>query len=234
MNGFMDLTSLIFLVIAIAVFWRLRSVLGSRTGNERPPVDPYSKRDEQVASNNDNVVTLPSARRREGDVPAEANQHIDAVAPEGTALNNALKTILSADSSFDPDYFLEGAKAAYEMIVTAYAKGDRGELKSLLSTEVFTSFASAIGEREKQGQKMDFTFVGVDKAEIIEAMLKDGDAQVTVRFVSQLISATYDANGALIDGEPSKVAEVTDIWTFARPVRARDPNWKLVATEADG
>ncbi|ODN70277.1 Tim44-like domain protein [Methylobrevis pamukkalensis] len=119
------------------------------------------------------------------------------------------------------------------MTVTAYAAGDRNELKGLLSPEVFASFAAAIAEREKRGERMEFSFVGVDRADIIEASLTEGTAQVTVRFVSKLISATFDKSGALIDGEPSKVTEVTDIWTFAREVRSRDPNWRLVATESD-
>jgi predicted lipid-binding transport protein (Tim44 family) len=118
------------------------------------------------------------------------------------------------------------------MIVTAYASGDRRSLKNLLSPEVYEGFEAAIAEREGRGEAVDTRFVSIDTAEIIGAEQRGGVAQITVRFVSQLISATRDRAGTVIDGSPEKVTEVTDVWTFARDVASRDPNWKLVATEA--
>jgi predicted lipid-binding transport protein (Tim44 family) len=118
------------------------------------------------------------------------------------------------------------------MIVTAYAEGDRKTLKQLLSKDVYDGFVSAIGERESRGETMEFKFVGIDKADITDAALKGGTEQVTLRFLSKLISATYDSGGKVIDGDPVHVSDVTDIWTFAREVASRDPNWKLVATES--
>ena len=118
------------------------------------------------------------------------------------------------------------------MIVTAFAEGDRKMLKQLLSREVFDGFVAAIGEREGRGEKIEFKFVGIDKAEMTAASAKAGSAQITVRFLSKLISATRDKNNAVIDGDPVKVGDVTDIWTFARETTSRDPNWKLVATES--
>lgn len=233
MNGFMDFTSLIFLVLAVAIFWRLRGVLGRRTGSERPPVDPFPKRDDAApAESNDNVVTLPRGGQR-APVRSDGAERIDEMAPAGTALNKALKMLVSADANFEPDYFLTGASAAYEMIVTAFAAGDRAELKPLLSPEVYSGFVAAIDERERRGETVESTFVGIDRAEITEAALKSGVAQVTVRFVSKLISVTRGRDGTVVDGDPTKVAEVTDVWTFAREIRSRDPNWKLIATEAD-
>lgn len=233
MNGFLDVYSIVFLIIAVAIFWRLRSVLGKRTGNERPPHDPYASRDkaEDKASTNDNVIALPRTAKAQPDGSQGA---IDRVAPAGSALNAALQTIVSADRSFDAEHFLSGARAAYEMIVTAFAAGDRDQLKPLLSPEVLQGFSDVIADREQRGETVESTFVGIDRAEIIEASLRQGTAQVTVRFVSQLISVTRDKSGAVVDGDPGKVAEVTDVWTFARDVRSRDPNWKLVATESDG
>ena len=117
------------------------------------------------------------------------------------------------------------------IIVTAFAEGDRTRLKQLLSREVYDGFVSAIGQRETRGETIEFKFVGIDKAEITEASLKNTTAQITVRFLSKLISATHDKDGKVIDGDPIHVGDVTDIWTFARESTARDPNWKLVATE---
>jgi predicted lipid-binding transport protein (Tim44 family) len=118
------------------------------------------------------------------------------------------------------------------MIVTAYAEGDRKALKPLLAREVYDGFVAAIGQRESRGEVMEFKFVGIDKADITDAALKGGTAHVTVKFRSKLISATYDTEGKVIDGDPVRVSDVTDIWTFAREISSRDPNWKLVATES--
>jgi predicted lipid-binding transport protein (Tim44 family) len=237
MNGFLDIYTVIFLAIAVLIFLRLRNVLGRRTGNERPPFDPYSRREPAPGSTgDDNVIGLP--RRQAGrdvaaaEIEANAEEHIKTIAPEGSTLNEALRAIASADRSFDPETFLTGAKAAYEMIVTAFAQGDRKTLKQLLSREVYDGFVSAIGERESRGETIEFRFVGIDKAEITGAALKGSSAHVTVKFLSKLISATHDKSGEVIDGDPIHVGDVTDIWTFAREVNSRDPNWKLVATES--
>lgn len=134
--------------------------------------------------------------------------------------------------SFDPDEFVSGAKMAHEMIARAYADGDRSTLKPLLGDDVFASFDAAITAREKAGHKVEFSFVGLKQAKLEEAGLRDRLAEVTVRFVSELISATRDAAGAVIEGAAGVVREVTDVWTFARDTRSSDPNWKLVATSA--
>jgi len=233
MNGFIDIYSIIFLVLAIVIFLRLRNVLGRRTGNERPPFDPYSRRDATKAgAGNDKVISLPG-RAPEGELSSpDAEERVKTVAPAGSALKDPLVAIAKADASFDPQKFLAGAKGAYEMIVTAYAEGDRKTLKQLLSKDVYDGFVSAIGERESRGETMEFKFVGIDKADITDAALKGGTEQVTIRFLSKLISATYDSGGKVIDGDPVHVGDVTDIWTFAREVASRDPNWKLVATES--
>ncbi len=240
MSGFLDLTSLIFLVAAVAIFWKLRSVLGKRTGRERPPFDPYTRREDKSgppapAETNDNVVALPRSGRPQAGAATEpaAGGRIDALAPAGSALNQALRTIVSADRSFDADHFLSGARQAYEMVVGAFAAGDRGTLEMLLAPEVYEGFAAAISEREQRGETMETTFVGIDKADIVEAQLRNGNAQITIRFSAQLISVTRDRAGAVVDGDPAKVVSNTDVWTFARDLRSRDPNWKLIATESE-
>jgi predicted lipid-binding transport protein (Tim44 family) len=230
--GANDFITLFFLVAAVLIFLQLRSVLGRRTGHEKPPFDPISARDAMRAPGADDgkVVTLP---RREQVDDEQRFAEIDAVAKPGTDLNGALRTLTKADPSFRPKEFLNGARMAYEMIVMGFADGDRKTLKGLLSKEVYEGFDAAISEREARGETIKSSFVGIDKADITHASVKDHDEQITVRIVSQLISATYDKDGGLIDGDAEAVAEVTDIWTFARDVRSRDPNWKLVATESE-
>jgi predicted lipid-binding transport protein (Tim44 family) len=240
MNEIFDPLNLLLMGLAVFILFRLRSVLGKRTGNERPPFDPYSKpdqpRERKNGNDQDNVIPMPNQTMLEAEPVEESGRGgdvvIDKVAPAGSALNSALKQILSVDRSFEPEPFLEGARAAYEMIVMAFADGDKKALKNLLSREVYEGFVTAIDDREKRGETIESTFVGIDKAEIVEAALKNSTAQVTVKIHSQLISATRDKAGEVVDGDPAKVSEVIDIWTFARDTTSRDPNWKLVATES--
>ena len=238
MNEIFDPLNLLLMGLAVFILFRLRSVLGKRTGNERPPFDPYSKPEQpkDQANGQDNVIPLPNQTTQQPETMEEptpvGDVVIDKVAPEGSALNSALKQILSVDRSFEPEPFLQGARAAYEMVVMAFADGDKRALKNLLSRDVYEGFVAAIDDREKRGETIESTFVGIDKAEIVEAALKGTTAQVTVKIHSQLISATRDKAGEVVDGDPAKVTEVVDIWTFARDTSSRDPNWKLVATES--
>lgn len=236
-----DIYTIIFLALAVFIFARLRSVLGQRTGRERPPYDPYSPRDAKAPVSRDKVVPLPG---RTADAPARTEIEMGAegangsgerwagIAEAGSPVANGLDAISQADSDFDARHFLAGARSAYEMIVTAFAEGDRRTLRNLLARDVFDGFAGAIADRESRGETMESRFVSIDKAEIIGADLKGKAAQVTLRFVSQLISVTRNKNGEPIDGSADRVTDVTDIWTFAREIGSRDPNWKLIATEA--
>ena len=232
----MDIYTIIFLALAVFIFLRLRSVLGQRTGRERPPYDPYSARDPVRSPASDKVVALPVRGAEPAPQPAEPaeppGERWKGVAEQGSAVASGLDAIVAEDKDFDAKHFLAGARAAYEMIVTAFAEGDRRSLKNMLSREVYEGFESAIREREGRGETTETRFVSIDKAEITGAELRGKTAQITVRFVSQLVSVTHDRTGAVIDGSPEKVTEVTDVWTFARDISSRDPNWKLVATEA--
>ena len=231
---FFDFGTIFFLVAAAVIFFQLRNVLGRRTGNERPPFDPYTagrSRDKENAAGAENVVSLP--RRKDAQDAPDDYAEIDAVAAPGTDLNKGLRAIRDAEAGFDPRGFVDGAKLAYEMIVMAYADGDRRTLKNLLSRDVYEGFVAAIADRESRSEKIQSSFVGIDKADITAAEMKGTEAHITLRIVSELISATLDKGGEVIDGDPETVAEVKDVWTFARDTRSSDPNWKLVATEAE-
>ncbi len=235
MRDVFDIYTIIFLALAVFIFLRLRSVLGQRTGRERPPYDPYSAR-EPVRPAPEKVVALPNrAAEAAAQKPAEPvapGERWKDIAEPGSALAAGLDAIAGVDAGFDPKHFLTGARAAYEMIVSAYAEGDRRALKNLLAREVYEGFESAIGEREKRGETVENRFVSTDEAEITNAELRGRTAQLTVRFHSKLVSVTRDKNGNVVDGNADKVTDVTDVWTFARDASSRDPNWKLVATEA--
>jgi predicted lipid-binding transport protein (Tim44 family) len=226
-----DIYTIIFLALAVFIFIRLRNVLGQRTGEERPPFDRAAR---DALPPEGNVVPMPggpidqAAPAPAADVsPAERWKGIT---EPGTPLAAGLDAIVDQDSSFDPRHFITGAKGAYEMIVLAFANGDRRSLKDLLSSEVFDSFDAVIKDREKNEQKTETRFVSIDKAELVGAEVRDRAAQLTVRFVSQMISVTRDKTGAVVDGNADKVSDITDVWTFARDITSRDPNWKLVGT----
>jgi len=232
-----DIYTIIFLALAVFIFLRLRSVLGQRTGRERPPYDPYSARDAVRSPAGEKVVTLPQRGADAAPRPAEAAappaERWKDIAESGSAVAAGLDAIVAADPNFDAQHFVTGARAAYEMIVTAFASGDRRQLRSLLSREVFDGFDAAITEREGRNETAETRFVSIDGSTITAAELRGrATAQITVRFVSKLISATRDRTGAVIDGNAEKVTDVTDVWTFARDISSRDPNWKVIATEA--
>ena len=235
MRDVFDIYTIIFLALAVFIFLRLRSVLGQRTGRERPPYDPYAAR-EPVRPAAEKVVALPNrmpeAAAQKPAEPVAPGERWKGVADVGTPLAAGLDAIVGADANFDLKHFIAGARAAYEMIVNAFAEGDRRTLKNLLSREVYDGFDAAIAGREKRGETVESRFVSIDNAEITAAELRARTAQLTVRFHSKLVSATRDKNGNVIDGNAEKVTDVTDVWTFARDLSSRDPNWKLVATEA--
>lgn len=231
---FFDFGTIFFLVAAVVIFFQLRNVLGRRTGHERPPFDPYTagrSREQDKSAAPENVVSLP--RRKDAADAPDIYADIDQLSKPGTDLNKGLRAIKDAEPGFDAKSFIEGAKLAYEMIVMAFADGDRRTLKNLLSRDVFDGFVAAIADRESRSEKIQSSFVGIDKADIVSAEMKGTEAHVTLRIVSELISATLDKGGEVIDGDPETVAEVKDVWTFARDTHSGDPNWKLVATEAE-
>ena len=234
MQDSFDISTIIFAALAIFVLFKLKSVLGTRTGEERPPHNPFKPRnpDEGDAgipggAPQGNVIRLPGAARP---FPATAQERWGKLADADAF--TGLDAIAAADASFDGGRFVDGARSAYEMIVTSFARGDRDSLRALLSPEVFDSFSAAIGAREAQGETVETTFVSIDKTTMADAQLRDGVGQITVRFASKLITLTRDRTGAIIDGGTDKIVDVIDVWTFARKAGVKDPNWKLVATEA--
>ena len=226
----MDFITLIFLVVAVIIFFRLRSVLGSRTGHERNPLEQKWP------------VTIKNIKKPERDLegekkalsPAKSETTFDnrlEGVETGTPLAASLKTIADADPSFRVSHFLKGACAAYELIVTAFAKSDQAKLRPLLSAEMLANFDAEIAAREKKNESVDFHFIGLTKAEIKEAVLKNGVAQIGVFFRAKLVQATRNAKGEVVEGDATAVDEISDIWTFERRLSSRDPNWKLVEVE---
>ncbi len=221
----------LFAMIAGFLILRLRSVLGKRTGQERQRPDPFGPRSRKSGDANasqqrpeDKVIELPDHTS-----PKSA----DAAAPSSDdPLAAGLTQVRIADPAFDSATFLEGAKYAFETIIGAFAKGDAAALRPLLNNSVYADFAAAIDERKKAGHTLETTLVGVKSADVLEARVEGRVAFVTVKFVTEQVNVTRDSAGNVVEGDAARVLPVTDIWTFARNTRARDPNWTLVETRS--
>jgi predicted lipid-binding transport protein (Tim44 family) len=224
MLGFHFIDILLLAMVAGFLLFRLYSVLGRRTGHERPH-DDLSRVPDRLAPPKDDAAPRNeqlSARKPDASLPASG------------PVARALLELKLADRSFDAAKFMSGARAAYEMIVTAFARGDRETLRPLLSDEVFGTFEGEIRAREERKMRVEFHFIALHSARITGAELKGRTAEITVTFDSEFTMLTYDAAGKIIEGDPKTPHTVTDIWTFARDTRAGDPNWTLVATASGG
>jgi len=209
---------ILFAMVAAFLVLRLRSVLGRRTGNERPQ-DPALRR---APSPGDNLISL--ANRRPPPVPPIIT------ATPADAVAAGLERVRNADPGFDPSQFLEGARAAFEMIVGAFAAGEKERLRPLLSDDVYASFAGAIDERAAAKETLETRIEQIKRLDIGEAGLAGNYARITVKFVSDQINVLRAHDGSIVDGNPEQPVEKTDFWSFAREVRSSDPNWVLVST----
>lgn len=234
-----DMTTIIFALLAAFVVWKLRSVLGTRTGTEKPPTNPFAPRapggvGPRSGEPHGQVVTLPGAAETPPLTAQLSSERWKPHAEPGSKAWAGLDAIAAADSSFAIQPFIDGAKSAYEMIVTSFATGDREVLRKLLSREAFEGFAAAIDGRENRGETLTTTVVSIDQVEVADAALRRRIADITLHFTAQMVTATRDRSGAVIDGAPDKVIQINDVWTFSRDIRSRDPNWKLSATGSAG
>lgn len=220
MGDFQYFDIILFALIAGFLVLRLRSVLGRRTGNERRR-DSFIGRPAPVSDKVGQVREAGQATT----VAALAGRPADVVGA-------GLERIRRADSAFDPQHFIAGVRVAFEMIVTAFAKGAKGELRPLLSDEVYERFAAAIDERKAAKETLETSIVRLAQLDIVEAELSGQSARVTVKLVSEQINVTRAMDGSIVEGDPEHPIERIDFWTFARDVRSSDPNWVLAATSS--
>ncbi len=238
-DGFQFLDIILFAAIAAFFVLRLRGVLGKRTGHNKRRADPFGPREGAEDEDDNKVISLPDRSKgaraeetaEEGD---EAAEDIAAEAAESAAtpLAAGLQQVKRADKSFDEDGFIDGARTAFEWVIDAFARGDAKTLRPLLSNDVYSDFSGAIEERENAGQVLETTLVGITETQIIEAELQGRTAFVTIKFVSEQVNVVRDSDGEVVEGDANHVTKITDIWTFARNTRSRDPDWTLVATRS--
>jgi predicted lipid-binding transport protein (Tim44 family) len=210
---------ILFGMIAAFLVLRLRSILGRRTGFERPP-QPYQPVQPNMAAPVIDAQVEPVAQAPTRAVPDPAS-----------ALGQTLAQMQAIDRKFTPASFLDGAEKAFALIVAAFAEGNRQSLRALLSDDTYRAFETAIAGREAAGQTQVSELRGIQSAAIEAAELRATVAQVTVRFVSDQISLTRDKDGKEVAGTDA-VTELTDLWTFERDLTAADPTWRLVAARS--
>lgn len=212
---------ILFAFVAAFVIVRLGKALGRRPGDNKPRTKDFLPRSTDSTENN--VVSI-SGSSSTPENSSMSNEKDD-------SKSSGLVEIRQQSPDFEVRAFLSGARAAYEMVVIAFAAGDQETLKRLLTSEVLDNFSNAIREREKRGESLETTVVGIDKVEIIEAKMTGRFSEITVKFVSQLINVARDAEGVEV-GEETDVKQVVDMWTFVRDVRSSDPNWSLAETRS--
>jgi len=220
-----QLLDIVLIAVTAVLLFRLYTVLGRRTGNERTREDFRLNAPSTAPRPGEKVTTIPDR----GSVKPELVRETTA----GDPVAQGLLDIKLADRTFESEKFVSGARAAYELILTAFATGDRNALKPLLSDEVYATFDAVVRGREQRKEQVAFTFVGFKEVKVVHAGVKGRGGEITVAFAAQFISATTDQNGKLIEGDMRTVRDVTDVWTFARDLRSRDPNWTLVATSGE-
>ena len=203
-NAFQYMDIIFLAVVAGVVLLRLRSVLGKRTGSEKKDSNLYSY-DKPVNQSSDTPKP----------VQMQAN------------INN------SKTDWFDNDNFIAGAKGAYETIVTNFENDNIKELKPLLDDDVLKSFTEVIENRKKNGEHVEFSFIGIESAEIIYKDLNSSPMEVTVRFISEMITCIKNSKDEVISGSLNQIQKVTDVWTFAKFKNKKNANWLLLATSAE-
>lgn len=207
--------------IAIFLILKLRNVLGTREGFEKPPAK-VGESSPAASRSRANLEVI------EGGPDEDIIDHVD----ESSAAAKALAAMKRNDPSFRVGEFLQGARGAYEMILMAFEKGELEPIVPFLSHDVFESFSEVIDQREAQGLTIDANFVGVREVSLVSAEFDEATktGEVTVKFVGELTSVVKNAAGEVIEGSPNEIKRQKDVWTFARDMGANDPNWQLVAT----
>ncbi len=202
--------------IAIFLILRLKNVLGTREGFEKPPVQ---KMPEKSAPRRDFEVI-------EGGPDRDITDH----AAEGSAAADALAQMKRVEPSFNVSEFLGGARGAYEMILMGFERGDMADIKPFLSDDVYASFAEVVEAREAQGLKIEADFIGIREMALVDAEFENNVAEISVKFVGELTSVVRDSSGEIVEGKLNEIKRQKDVWTFARKMGTDDPNWQLVAT----
>lgn len=235
-DGFQFFDIIFIAMLAGFIILRLRSVLGRRTGNERPPSEEVQRRYEAPAEKP--VAATVGGQNGRGDAPAIGGAGVEAPEyrlglDENSPAFDGIEAIRRRDRSFDLDSFVAGARGAYDLILTGFWSGDREAFRPFVSNEVFEQFDAVIRERESAGLTLDNKLERVRRIDVVGARLNGTVAEITLRFTVDAVFVTLDSEGRVVEGTPVDEVEVQDVWTFERDLNSRDPNWTLISTASE-
>lgn len=224
----------IYAVVAAGLIFWLKSILGTRHGDERERPNPFVS-DTKEAEKNGGLGSLSFAG---GDKAIDAEEQIrfftetraGSFVIDNKTAENGLIEIIKRDRHFELKNFVDGAEEAFTIIVESFAEGDRDTLKGLLGGAVYSAFEQAIKEREERQEKQETEIFSIRKTEMLEAAIKDRDVQITLKFTAEERTVTCDKNGNIVSGDPDKPLQMQDVWVFSRPFKSRDPKWLVIET----
>jgi len=229
MQGSGLLEIVLLAMVAGFLVLRLRRVLGRRTGHQPPP-DRFPR---EVDDSGDTVIQLPDRGRNDDESAADDESGPPPPPRPTVGQPSGMTQIKIADPTFKEDEFLEGARMAFEMILDSFAEGDKKRLKSLLGSVVYDGFANEIDRRERAGERLETTLVSFVLADITNAVMTSRKARLTVKFMTEQVNVLRDSDDKVVEGDAAAVTKITDIWTFERDTRGRDPNWQLIETRSE-
>jgi len=223
-QGFQFADIIFLAIVAGFILYRLIQTFGKQSG-----FDGSEQIRKAMKEHEERVISI-SSRKPKAETQETAKDELALVSGDHPQASAGLAAIKSEDNEFSPTEFMQGARIAFEWVVSAFSKGDKNRLKQLLANDIYESFASEIDRRAAEKKHYDVTLVAIPKAEITEAEVKGGAARIAVQFQSEQIHVVRDESGKIIEGDASEVETVIDEWTFARELRSRTPDWKIIQT----
>ena len=226
MNTFLTLDLIFFILVAVFLIIRLRSVLGRRTGNEKRPKDIFMYQDTTLGTDKKKILDGNQS------IKSKFHNKLSTEKENNLNKNTALEKIYYIDKSFSPKKFLSGAKIAFKTIIQSYAKGEINKIKHLLSTNVFSIFSKEIKSRTRKKYILEHTLVSIKSADIENANFKSSIADIVVKFISEQVNLLKNEKGKILKGNDEYIENHTNYWTFSKDLKSSNPNWKLVVTKA--
>ena len=227
MNTFLTLDLIFFILVAVFLIIRLRSVLGRRTGNEKRPKDIFMYQDTTLDTDKKKILDGKQS------IKSKFHNRLSTEKENNLNKNAVLEKIYYVDKSFSPKKFLSGAKVAFKTIIQSYAKGEINKIKHLMSTNVFSIFSKEIKSRTRKKYILEHTLVSIKSADIENVNFKSSIADIVVKFISEQVNLLKNEKGKILKGNDEYIENHTNYWTFSKDLKSSNPNWKLVVTKAE-
>ena len=226
MNTILSPDLIFFLLVAVFLIVRLRSVLGRRTGNEKKSKDIFTYQDSILEPDKKKVLEQKTSLKRKLSVGLPEKKLNNLKSDKG------LEKIFYFDKNFSTKKFLEGAKIAFQSIIKTYAKGEINKIKNLLSNNVFSAFSNEIKSRAKKKHSLEHTLISLKSADIEKINVRSSIADIVVKFASEQVNLLKNEKGKILSGNDEYIENHTDYWTFSKDLKSSNPNWRLIVTKS--